>query len=134
MNRTLLLILVALIPALIAGGGGYVAGRLAPGHAAPAPAPVLGTIVGRTIEVKLNGTDSWQAVEPRAAATVTAVDIEKSITAAQSAGTNFQLNTRYRLTVRDVNTSAPYDVLVRSSCFDAVTVGAPWPNTADACR
>jgi len=135
MNRTLLLLLVALIPALIAGAGGYAAGRLTPQEVVtPTATPVLGTIVGRTIEMQLNGADSWQTIEPRASETVTALDIEQAITTAQSVGTNFYVNARYRITVRDVDTSAPYDVLVRSACFDAVTVGAPWPNSADVCR
>jgi hypothetical protein len=134
MNRTVLLIVVALVPALVVGGAGYVAGRLTPGHPTATVTPALGTIVSRTIELKVNGTDAWQPVEPRATAVVTAADVEKSITAAQSAGTNFLLNVRYRLTVRDATTSAPYDVQVRGTCFDAVSVGGPWPNSVDACR
>src|SRR5215210_5188855 len=134
MNRTLLLLTIAVVPALIAGAVGYGIGRLSPRNEASSPVTALGTIVGRVMELKVNGDDTWQTVEPRGAAIVTAADLEKAITTAQSAGTNFILNARYRLTIRDATAAVPYDVEVRGSCFDLVGVGGPWPpNRVDAC-
>ncbi len=134
MNRTLLLLVIAIVPAAIAGGVGYGVGRLTPGRTESAAPAAIGTIVSRTIEMKVNGTDAWQTVEPRGTATITAADVEKSITTAQSAGTNFLLNARFRLTVRDAATAAPYQVEVRGTCFDAVAVGGAWPANAVECR
>ena len=126
--------MVALVPAVIAGGAGYVVGRLAPDHPAAAVVPAPGTIVARTMEAKANSADNWQAIEPKATATVTAVDVEKSAAAVAAAGTNFSVSVRYRLTIRDVATSNQYDVQVRATCFDALSVGGPWPSGIDACR